>query len=84
MEAEGISEAGDVVVAGLSCVVRSVYADSDVEAEDEEVEVVAQSDACPEGDVLCQVSDVDGSSGACLVGLHEPDVAGVDEQRAIE
>ena len=44
MIAEGLPEGGHVVVAPLAGVVGSMYADAEVEADDEEAEVVAQAD----------------------------------------
>ena len=52
VEAEGIPELGHVVVARLARVVGCMYADTDVETNDEEVEVVAKTEACAECDVL--------------------------------
>lgn len=51
VESESVFEFGDVVIARLACVVGCMNADAEVEAEDEELEVVAQSEACADGEV---------------------------------
>ena len=84
VEAEGILEAGDVVVARTACVIGRMDADANVETQDKEVEIVAEAEASAEGYVVSEVLGVDGSTRAVFVGLHEPYVACVEEDGTVE
>ena len=75
VETYGVPEAAEVVVSAASGVVGSVDADSDVESEDEEVEVIAESGTCSKRYVAEEVAGIDGGAGAVGIGLHEPYVA---------
>ena len=59
MIAKGLAESGHVVVAPLAGVVGSMYADAEVEADDEEAEVVAQADTRAESYLPTQVLEAE-------------------------
>ena len=56
VESESVPELRDVVVARLACVVRGVDAYAEVEAKNEELEVVAQSETCTERQLVEEVA----------------------------
>ena len=84
METEGVPELAHVVVAGVPRVVGGMDADADIEADDEEGEVVAQTEASAESYFTAEVVEVDATSGATGVFLQEPDVTGIDEHGSVE
>lgn len=56
MKPEAILEFRYVVISRFACVVGGVDADAEVKAEDEELEVVAKTEACAEGEVAEEVT----------------------------
>ena len=82
--AQAFAELGHVVIAVLACVVRCVQTHTEVEADDQEVEVVAQAGACAERDVLSQSAQLELSLGLGGVVAQQPYVAGVEERGAVE
>ena len=52
VDGKGILELGDVVVGGFACVVGIMDTHTEVKTEDEEVEVVAKSETCADGERL--------------------------------
>lgn len=84
MEGKGIAELSKVVVPAATVFGRVVNGYSEVEAENEETEVVAETGAGAEGDVVKEVLEGELSAGACLIATHEPHVACVDEYCAVK
>lgn len=92
MEGLVAAEAVDVEVAGTAGVVGQVEADAPVETDDEEVEVVAQSDAGAQCELAEEVlqPEVAGREGllhirvVVMVAGRRPDVAGIEEDGSLE
>ena len=57
--AEGFAEAGHIVIAVLACVVGGMDAYAEVETDDEEVQVVAQTHTCAERYLVAEVLDAE-------------------------
>ena len=88
MDAEGVAEGGGVEVVFLSTyvgagVVGEMEGVADVDAENEHVHVVMEADAGSDGYIVENVFELESTAGAGGVGMHQPDVAGVDEKGVI-
>ena len=56
MQGVHILETGNVEVAAVTCVVGKVQTEAPVYSQDEEIEVVAQADACAGGQLLKEIA----------------------------
>lgn len=79
--AEAFPEPGHVVVAGLAGVVGGMDTHTDIEADNDEVEVVTEAETGAESEFTSEVAEAESSTGMVLVVAHEPYVAGVHEER---
>ena len=79
-----VLELGDVVVGGFACVVRQMEAKSEVESENEEVEVVAKSEACTDSKRVEKSSIPYLATHLIGVFTHEPHVSCIDEESSLE
>ena len=79
MIAEGLAETGHIVVATLACIVRCMYAYAEVEADDEEVQVVADAYACTECYLLSEVLEAELTAGLVVATAQQPHIACVYE-----
>ena len=85
VESETVLETGNVVVALLVRVrIGGVQADAEVGADDQVTDVVAQSEACSQRDVVQEAFPFEFGSGTFGVFLQQPDVSGVEEDGSVE
>ena len=84
VDGKGILELGDIVVGGFACVVGIMDAHTEVETEDEEVEVVAESETCADGERLEETALTELAMWVHIVAMHEPDVARIEEESTLE
>ena len=82
--AEGLAEAWHIVVAALACVVRRMNADTEVETNDEEVEVVAKANACAESYLVAKMLERELSPRLTLAIAQKPDIACIKERCALQ
>ena len=84
MPCKSIPEIGYVVVAALACVVRRVQGNSEVDTHDKEIKVVAESESGVKGYLLGKFAQLELSSGAALLFLQQPHIAGIYKQCAVQ
>ena len=61
-----------------------MYAHSEIEAENEEVEVVADACSCAEGYLVEEAVQAQLSVGMGIILAHQPHVASIDEESSLE
>ena len=85
VESETVLETGNVVVALLVRVrIGGVQADAEVGADDQVADVVAQSEARSQRDVVQEAFPFEFGPGTFGVFLQQPDVSGVEEDGPVE
>ena len=85
MEAQAVLEAGDVVITLFVRIrIGRVQADAEVGADDQNADVITQSEARAQGDLVQEALPFQLRAGAFGVVLQQPDVAGVEEYGSAE
>ena len=84
MEGEAVLERRHVVVPFAAGVVGGVNTDTQVSAQHQHADVVAQSHTGTQGDVLEEGSAVQLATGTVGVPFQQPDVAGIDKGGAVQ
>ena len=80
VEAQAVLEAGDVVITLFVRIrIGRVQADAEVGADDQNADVITQSEARAQGDLVQEALPFQLRAGAFGVVLQQPDVAGVEE-----
>ena len=84
MEAKIIFELADVKVGGNACVVGNMDADTEVETQDEEVEVVTDAETCTDSKVFEEFTGSEFSTRMIRVVVHKPHVTGIDKEGTLD
>ena len=84
MEGKAVLELADVVVASAPIVSRVVECNAEIETEDKEVKVIAQTYAGAEGNVVGKMLQFERTPGTMLIFVHEPHVAGINKKGTAE
>ena len=84
MEGDCIFEAAKVEIGGLACVVGGMDSDTQVETKDEVFEIVAKTETCAYGQILEETAGCELATRMGVVTVHEPDVAGIDEEGTLQ
>ena len=84
MEGQTVFERSHVVVSLLPGVVGRMYAYSQIAAQYEHADVVAQSNTCTEGYVVEKSFVVEFASGAVGVTFQQPNITGIDKGGTVQ
>ena len=84
VDARAFPKLRDVVVAAFASVVRGVDSYTPVQAEDEKLQVVANTEACAQGNVFEKLRTGNLTARMTIVATHQPHITGIDEKGAIE
>ena len=78
MPGKTIAEWRQVEVAVTLCLVGGVQAQSEVEAQHQEIQVVAHAEPCIECQLFAKIFHLEQSAEAVLVLFREPHIPGID------
>ena len=84
MHAQPIAEIRDVVVPALARIIGHMEGDATIDADDEELQVVAQTEACPECEVLQEAAPLHLPARAARVVVYRPDIPGIEEGGSVQ
>ena len=84
VEAKIIFELTNVEVGGNACVVGDMDADTEVETQDEEVEVVTDAETCTDSKVFEEFTGSEFSTRMIRVVVHEPHIASIDKEGTLD
>ena len=81
---QGFAETGHVVVSGFACVVGGMDAYSQVETDDQEVQVVPEAYTCSQGYGIAEVGHVYLPTRLLVVLAQQPYVTGIDKGGSVQ
>ena len=79
MHAQPVAEIRDIVIPAFARIVGHMEGDATVDAHDEELQVVAQTETRPEGEVLQEAAPLHLPARAARVVVYRPDIPGIEE-----
>ena len=84
VETEAVLEFAHIVVGRFACVVGGMNAYTEVETEDEELEVVADTKACAHCHGLEETTITEATTRVLVIAVHEPHIACIEEECALK
>ena len=84
MHAQPVAEIRDIVIPAFARIVGHMEGDATVDAHDEELQVVAQTETRPEGEVLQEAAPLHLPARAARVVVDRPDIPGIEEGGSVQ
>ena len=84
MEAQTVFELRNVVITALLGLVRDMKPDSAIDAHHDELQIITQTDTRPQSKVFQEIPPFQLPARTIRVLMNQPDIAGIQENRAIQ